>query len=135
MATTVQCRFCDTEKPLSEFYWRAGGRARVSGGCKRCFAIRRNYRPNTERTNARAKARNEATESTAENMRQRWTSDDEALVREFYGDPNTTLEELAATLGRTLHSVEIRAHLIRKRLEGSIIDRRTTRLKNRPEEN
>lgn len=95
------CRHCDKAKLLSDFYWR-NGRPRVSEGCKECFCILTNSSGRSTRPEAvaRVKARNEATLEKAESHRQRWTSEDESLLEQNYSDPETSLEDLAETLGR-----------------------------------
>ncbi len=128
----LTCPVCDTEKPPTEFYWRKG-KPRVGEGCKTCYCIlTASPRHNTPETRARRAERNAKSLGKASHRGQVWTSDEDELVAGFYSDPDITIEELAAELGRTVAAVATRACILRKRREREVEDRRTACMKNKP---
>lgn len=131
----MTCKTCGETKTSADFYWREG-RPRLSEGCKKCYNAAASARLRDRDRgwdNTTSHLRNESTRDKAEAHRQPWTHEDEEIVRTFYSDPDVSLEELAAALGRTLHGIHNRAMVLKHREASAIPDRRNTCLKNRPE--
>lgn len=126
------CPHCDTEKPLSAFYWRRG-KPRIREGCKECFCAI-TYRPTTAEHLAQQKARNDASFAKAEARYRRWSSEDDELLISFWPDASISVDDLAAELGRTVMACQTRVMVLR-RAGTPVPDRRTACMKNRPLEN
>lgn len=130
--TTATCKHCGVDKPLDQFYWR-DGHPRIAEGCKPCYCRISSQANRDDAKNAELhRQRNLASQAQARLARVRWTTEDEKMVAQFYDDPSTTVEELAATLGRSVDAVICRAAILRRRAV-ALRDRRTATMKNAPQ--